>query len=308
MSDILSLPYSRIASVPAVSLLGNDTGSARTAKALSAAEVTAFLDLTADVSGPASSTDNAIARFDSTTGKAIQNSTVTIDDSGNIVNSGSLLGLGAGGATKWYVTTGGHLSAAADANGIILGALSDLSVYRGGSDIWFQRRGLNAQTFLLAGTYTSTTSFECVALLATGAEYHLKAQKGASGGSLRNIIIGSQSNGFVQIREITDNTGVIIGQGGTNRVAIRSSEMYPMASGYNLGGSGAFNRWNMAYITGLDASGVLKHTGSTFGIFAATPATQPAAITDVSSGTDAAYETAINSILAALRTLGVIAT
>ena len=35
-----------------------------------------------DVSGPASSTDNAIARFDSTTGKIIQNSTATITDIG----------------------------------------------------------------------------------------------------------------------------------------------------------------------------------------------------------------------------------
>ena len=36
-----------------------------------------------DVVGPASATDNAIARFDTTTGKLIQNSVVTIDDNGN---------------------------------------------------------------------------------------------------------------------------------------------------------------------------------------------------------------------------------
>lgn len=35
-----------------------------------------------DVTGPASSTDNAIARFDGTTGKLIQNSVTTIDDTG----------------------------------------------------------------------------------------------------------------------------------------------------------------------------------------------------------------------------------
>jgi hypothetical protein len=39
---------------------------------------------TGDVVGPSSSTDNAIARFDTTTGKLIQNSTVTIDDNGNV--------------------------------------------------------------------------------------------------------------------------------------------------------------------------------------------------------------------------------
>jgi hypothetical protein len=37
-----------------------------------------------DVVGPASSTDNAVVRFDSTTGKLLQNSTVTIGDAGGI--------------------------------------------------------------------------------------------------------------------------------------------------------------------------------------------------------------------------------
>jgi len=43
-----------------------------------------------DVVGPASATDNAVVRFDTTTGKLIQNSTVTIDDSGNIVTNGDI--------------------------------------------------------------------------------------------------------------------------------------------------------------------------------------------------------------------------
>ena len=37
-----------------------------------------------DVVGPASATDNALARFDGTTGKLIQNSVATLDDSGNM--------------------------------------------------------------------------------------------------------------------------------------------------------------------------------------------------------------------------------
>jgi hypothetical protein len=37
-----------------------------------------------DVTGPASSTDNAVTRFNGTTGKAIQNSSVIIDDSNNV--------------------------------------------------------------------------------------------------------------------------------------------------------------------------------------------------------------------------------
>lgn len=43
-----------------------------------------------DVSGPGSSTDNAIARFDGTTGKIIQNSGVTIDDSDNVAGATSI--------------------------------------------------------------------------------------------------------------------------------------------------------------------------------------------------------------------------
>ena len=44
-----------------------------------------------DVVGPASATDNAIARYDGTTGKLIQNSTVTLSDVGDIANVNSVV-------------------------------------------------------------------------------------------------------------------------------------------------------------------------------------------------------------------------
>lgn len=60
-----------------------------------------------DVVGPSSATDNAVARFDATTGKLIQNSVVIIDDSGNQsgvlstqYGSGSAVPLAAG--KTWY--------------------------------------------------------------------------------------------------------------------------------------------------------------------------------------------------------------
>jgi len=46
-------------------------------------------DLSGYVVGAASSTDNAFARFDGTTGKIIQNSSVTADDSGNLTTAGN---------------------------------------------------------------------------------------------------------------------------------------------------------------------------------------------------------------------------
>jgi len=60
-----------------------------------------------DVTGPASSTDNAIARFDGVTGKLIQNSVTLIDDTGNAsgilsqqFSNGSAVTLAAG--KMWY--------------------------------------------------------------------------------------------------------------------------------------------------------------------------------------------------------------
>jgi hypothetical protein len=53
-----------------------------------------------DVAGPASATDNAVARFDGTTGKLIQNSTVTIaDTTGAIAGASSLTAPAATGST-----------------------------------------------------------------------------------------------------------------------------------------------------------------------------------------------------------------
>jgi len=46
---------------------------------------------TGNVRGPTSATDNAVARYDGTTGKLIQNSGVTIDDNGNLTASGDII-------------------------------------------------------------------------------------------------------------------------------------------------------------------------------------------------------------------------
>lgn len=50
------------------------------------------VDSGGDVDGPASATDNAVARYDTTTGKLLQDSLVTIDDRGNIATPGTVDG------------------------------------------------------------------------------------------------------------------------------------------------------------------------------------------------------------------------
>lgn len=49
-------------------------------------------DISNLVTGPASSTDNAIVRYDGTTGKLVQDSGVTVDDSDNITLPGNISG------------------------------------------------------------------------------------------------------------------------------------------------------------------------------------------------------------------------
>jgi hypothetical protein len=75
-------------------LIGNSTGNTLTKTTLTAGSgititngsgaITIAASGGGDVTGPASSTDNAITRFDSTTGKLIQNSLVTVADDGAI--------------------------------------------------------------------------------------------------------------------------------------------------------------------------------------------------------------------------------
>lgn len=55
---------------------------------------------TGDVVGPSSSTDNAVARFDSTTGKLIQNSTVAISDAGAITGVASITMIASDATTR----------------------------------------------------------------------------------------------------------------------------------------------------------------------------------------------------------------
>ena len=55
-------------------------------------------DLAAKVTGPASSTDNTLPRFDLATGKVLQGSGVTVDDSNNISGLGTIGGTGLAGS------------------------------------------------------------------------------------------------------------------------------------------------------------------------------------------------------------------
>jgi len=71
-----------------------------------------------DVRGPASSTDNAVSRFDSTTGKLIQNSVVIIGDTGNVSGVGTLNASGGAVIEGLTVGLGGSATATSTAVGV----------------------------------------------------------------------------------------------------------------------------------------------------------------------------------------------
>lgn len=205
----LAIPYNRLANVPALSILGNDTGSARTAKALTQADVLAYLNLQSAVSGPASSVDNEVARYDGTTGKLLQGGAgVTIDDSGTIrapaiyaasQSTGVRLpgfGLmyfdvsGSSLASVYHSGTAIHSSYALHFSTNPAQTAGQVQLWGDVANVFTQRNGLNPQTARLAGTYTSTTSFEALQTQATGTEYRIGSVVGSAGGSNRNVVIG----------------------------------------------------------------------------------------------------------------------
>ena len=99
-----------------------------------------------DVVGPASSTDDALARFDSTTGKLIQNSTATLSDAGTLTAtafSGPLTGNVTGNAsgTAATVTGGTQASITTAANLVTVGTI--------GTGVW--------QGTAIADTYIGNT-------------------------------------------------------------------------------------------------------------------------------------------------------
>ena len=117
-----------------------------------------------DVDGPASSTDNAVARFDGTTGKVIQNSVVTVSDTGAVAGVTTLAASGAvtlsGGTANGVaylngskvLTTGSALTF--DGTNFVLGGGGGLSRFNisnnGAGGFELNPDGLNDGPYLIA--------------------------------------------------------------------------------------------------------------------------------------------------------------
>jgi len=100
-----------------------------------------------DVTGPASSTDNAITRFDGTTGKLIQNSVVTISDTGDIAGATTITDINYVDFNTGYSTTLGAGQLGWDGNNTLgLGMIGGNVIQHIGEDQFFYCKASSAIT------------------------------------------------------------------------------------------------------------------------------------------------------------------
>jgi hypothetical protein len=186
-----------------------------------------------DVVGPASATDNALARFNLTTGKLIQNSGVIVDDTNNVTGVATLTAtttIGVGGATPAAsgagITFPATQSASSDANTLDdyeegtwtpvlkdnLGNTSTMSVQQGfytktGNivNIWWQVEWTSKTA--LVGTYPIITGVPFTAKANTG-NYGYYGACGLS--SSASNIVAVLEGSTINVAFATANTNAVI--------------------------------------------------------------------------------------------------
>jgi hypothetical protein len=186
-----------------------------------------------DVVGPSSSTDNAIARFDLTSGKIIQNSGITIDDS-NVFSGATQINvdnLRLDGNTVSSTNSNGNIVLAPNGSGDVQVDADTLRVGDSGVDATIQSNG-NADLILKTGNATTGS-----VTLADGTNGNLTVALNGTG----QVIVNAGAVGTPTIAPTGDtNTGIYfsaadtvdVATGGTAGLQLDSSQNFKFNSGY----------------------------------------------------------------------------